>query len=248
MTHHEGGELPDTEEPREEQPTQREPVFNLPSVLVGVLGFMIAIHLASTYLFSDETYGWFLFTFGFIPARYVVSLAEQGYEWLWTPVTYSFLHGGIEHILFNGLWLMAFGAPVARRIGTARFAIFWIVSAAVSAFGHTALHWGSVTVLIGASGVVSALMGAACRFAFPPRGQRYHPAYGHLLPRQSIFQALSNRTVLIFTIMWLAGNFLIAFGVPLFGDMAGEVAWDAHIFGFFFGFLLFGLFDRKVSE
>lgn len=74
-------------------------------------------------------------------------------------MTYSFLHGGIEHILFNGLWLMAFGAPVLRRIGTVRFVLLWCISAAVSAFGHAALNWGDVTVLIGASGVVSALMG-----------------------------------------------------------------------------------------
>ena len=64
----------------------------------------------------DATYETFLFTFGFIPARYTIPLAQQGLEWLWTPVTYSFLHGGVEHILFNGLWLMAFGAPVARRL------------------------------------------------------------------------------------------------------------------------------------
>lgn len=244
MTHHEGGEF---QEPQDDRPTQKQPIFNLPFILVAVLGFMIAIQAGSTYLMSDETYEAFVFTFGFIPARYIDPLAQKGLEWLWTPVTYSFLHGGVEHILFNGLWLMAFGAPVARRIGTPRFCIFWVLSAAVSAFGHAALDWSSITVLIGASGVVSALMGAACRFAFPPRGQRYNPSFGHLLPRQGIIQALTNRTVLIFTIMWLAGNVLIAVGFPLFGDVGGEVAWDAHIFGFFFGFLFFGLFDRQAA-
>ncbi len=246
MTHHEGGEQ--QEQSDQPPPRQKQPVFNLPFILVAVLGFMIALQAGSTYLMSDEMYGQFLFTFGFIPARYTVPLSQQGLEWLWTPLTYSFLHGGVEHILFNGLWLMAFGAPVARRIGTAQFAVFWVVSAAISSFGHAALDWGSVTVLIGASGVVSALMGAACRFAFPPRGQRYHPAFGHTLPRQGIIEALSNRTVLIFTVMWLAGNIIVAFGVPLFGDVGGAVAWDAHIFGFFFGFLFFGLFDRKPVD
>jgi len=246
MTHHDGGEL---QEPQDDRPPpQKQPVFNLPFIIVAVLGFMIAIQVGSAYLMSDTTYEAFLFTFGFIPARYTIPLAQQGLEWFWTPVTYSFLHGGVEHILFNGLWLMAFGAPVARRIGTPRFILFWIISSAISAFGHAALDWSSITVLIGASGVVSALMGAACRFAFPPRGQRYHPSFGHLLPRQGIVQALTNKTVLIFTIAWLAGNALIAVGFPLFGDVGGEVAWDAHIFGFFFGFLFFGLFDPKVAS
>jgi membrane associated rhomboid family serine protease len=123
-----------------------------------------------------------------------------------------------------------------------------LISAAASAFGHAFLHWGDVTVLIGASGVVSALMGAACRFAFPSHGRGYHPTTGHLYPRLSILSALSNRTVLIFTAMWLFGNLLIAFGVPLIGDVGGEVAWDAHVFGFLFGFLLFDIFDPIPTE
>ena len=244
MTQHEG-EMPPTDEPPETGTRPPNPVFNLPTALVVTLAVLVGVHVVSTYMLSDDGYGWFVFTFGFIPARYALALSEQGLEWLWTPVTYSLLHGGIEHLLFNGLWLMAFGAPVLRRIGTVRFLVLWCVSSAVSAFGHALLNWGDVTVLIGASGVVSALMGAACRFAFPSGGARYNPAFGHLLPRQSILEALSNRTVLIFTLMWLLGNVLIAFGIPLVGDVGGEVAWDAHIFGFLLGFLFFGLFDRK---
>ena len=245
MTQSESG-LPEANEIPQQEAPQKTPVFNLPTALVVILAFLIAVHLVSTYLLSEDGNGWFVFTFGFIPLRYALPLSQQGLELFWTPVTYSFLHGGIEHILFNGLWLMAFGAPVLRRIGTLRFTLLWAISAAVAAFGHACLHWGDATVLIGASGVVSALMGAACRFVFPARGGGYHPAIGHLLPRQSILQSLSNRTVLIFTLMWLLGNLLIAFGIPLVGDVGGEVAWDAHIFGFLLGFLFFGLFDRPI--
>jgi membrane associated rhomboid family serine protease len=244
MTHHDS-DPSETEEVHQPPPPQKTPVFNLPGVLIAILGVLVAVHVVSTYLLSEDAYGWFIYTFGFIPLRYAVPLSQQGLELLWTPVTYSFLHGGIEHILFNGLWLMAFGAPVLRRIGTLRFILLWCVSSAVAAFGHAFLNWGDVTVLIGASGVVSALMGAACRFAFPSNGARYHPAIGHRLPRQGIVQSLTNRTVLIFTLMWLFGNVLIAVGIPLFGDVGGEVAWDAHIFGFLLGFLFFALFDRK---
>ncbi|MGO7726397.1 hypothetical protein ACC675_37930, partial [Rhizobium ruizarguesonis] len=44
--------------------------------------------------------------------------------------------------------------------------------------------------------------------------------------------------------LWLVGNALIAVGIPLFGDSDQPIAWDAHIGGFVFGFLLFSLFDR----
>lgn len=101
--------------------------------------------------------------------------------------------------------------------------------------------------MVGASGVVSALMGAACRFAFPPRGG-YDRVWGHLYPRQTIKGAFRNRTVVIFTVMWLIGNVLVALGLPLVGADAGEIAWDAHIGGFLFGFLLFALFDPNREQ
>jgi membrane associated rhomboid family serine protease len=229
-------EAPDEAEP------ERQPVFNLPGSLLFSLLLIIGIYVIDTYLLDDGLQSEVLIHFAFTPLRYVYPLASQGLDWLWTPVTYSLLHGSIEHVGFNALWLAAFGAPVARRIGTVRYVLFWILSAAAAAFFHAALNWGEQTVLIGASGVVSALMGAACRFAFPARGG-YDRTFGHLYPRQSIVGAFRNHTVVIFTVMWLAGNVLIAVGMPLVGAGSGEIAWDAHIGGFLFGFLLFALFD-----
>jgi membrane associated rhomboid family serine protease len=224
------------------QERRPQPVFNLPRVLVISLLLLAGLYMVQEYILVGDQHIAFIVTLAFTPVRYVFPLAEQGYEWLWTPVTYSLLHGSIEHILFNALWLMAFGAPVVRRIGAVRYVIFWILSAAASAFFHAALHWGQETLLIGASGVVSALMGTACRFAFPA-GQGYDRRFGHLYPRQSILGAFSNRTVVMFTAMWLFGNLLVAIGLPLIGSDSGAIAWDAHVGGFLFGFLFFGLFD-----
>ena len=229
-----------------DHPPQRTPIFNLPPALTATLALLIVIYLLQTWLFSSETLDWFFFTFGFIPGRYVTPLSQQGWEWLWTPVTYSLLHGSIEHILFNGLWLMAFAAPVVRRIGTGRYVIFWILSSVASAALNAALHWGEMTLLMGASGVVSALMGAACRFVFPPE-QRGRAQEAHLNPRLSIIEALRSRTVFTFILFWFLGNILIAFGIPLIGDGSQEIAWDAHVGGFLFGFMLFSFFDRPLS-
>ncbi|OWV75141.1 rhomboid family intramembrane serine protease [Rhizobium sp. R339] len=232
------------EPPRGQPPAQppRVPVFNLPPALFFSLCLLVAIYAVQALVLSDDAVEWLLFTFGFIPARYLIPLSQQGPELFWTPVTYSLLHGGVEHIVFNAVWLMAFGAPVVRRIGTLRFVLFWLFSSVASAALHTALNWGNISLLIGASGVISGLMGAACRFAFPPERQPMQPA--HLNARLSIFEAMRSRTVVIFMLFWLFGNALIAVGVPLVGDGSQEIAWDAHIGGFFFGFLLFALFDR----
>ncbi len=233
---------PDVAEPWEADENEKQPVFNLPGSLIFSLLLIVGIYLIDAYLLDDGLQSDVLIHFAFTPLRYVYPLSDQGFEWLWTPVTYSLLHGSIEHVGFNALWLAAFGAPVVRRIGTIRYVLFWILSAAAAAFFHAALHWGEQTVLIGASGVVSALMGAACRFAFPARGG-YDRTFGHLYPRQTVLAAFRNRTVVIFTVMWLVGNVLIAVGMPLVGAGSGEIAWDAHIGGFLFGFLLFPLFD-----
>lgn len=219
-----------------------EPVFNIPTGILASLVLMAGIYVLQAYLLSAEAEQAFVVTFAFSPVRYFYPLAEQGLEWLWTPVSYSLLHGSIEHLAFNSLWLAAFGTPVYRRVGATRFLLFWILSAAAGAALHAAVNWGQPTLLIGASAVVSALMGAACRFALGPgSGLRA----GHLRPRLGIFEALGDTTVRVFAGVWFLGNVLIAVGLPLLGDASVSIAWDAHIGGFLFGFLLFVLFDPQ---
>lgn len=228
-----------TPEPRRKS----KPAINLPGPLLATLGLLIGLYVLDAYILSDDMRAYFLFELAFTPLRYEFPLSGQGLEWLWTPVTYSFLHGSVEHLAFNGLWLAAFGAPVFRRIGFKRYVVFWALSAASSAFFHAALNWGEATILIGASGVISALMGAACRFAFPANGSGMFRQDVHRLPRQGIIGAMRNRTVLIFTLLWFLGNVLVAVGIPLVGGDDAQIAWDAHIGGFLFGYFLFGLFD-----
>ncbi|MCX8997731.1 rhomboid family intramembrane serine protease [Rhizobiaceae bacterium BDR2-2] len=226
-----------------EPPQPREPVFNFPAPITLSILLIIGLYVLPAYLLPADLSEAFVISLAFSPVRYVYPLTGQNLEWLWTPVTYSLLHGGWEHLLFNALWLAAFGTPVVRRIGTTRFVLFWIVSAVAAAILHAVLNWGEVTLLIGASGVISGLMGAACRFAFPASGRAYNPQFGHLYPRQSILSAFGNRTVAIFIAIWLFGNLVIGLGIPLFGDLGGAIAWDAHLGGFAFGFFCFALFD-----
>lgn len=244
-------EPPVVSESYEEEPRRRQPVFNFPAPIAVSLLLLVAIYLLQEYLLPPDLGEAFVVSLAFSPVRYVYPLAGQNLEWLWTPVTYSLLHGSWEHLFFNGLWLAAFGTPVVRRIGTGRYLVFWIVSAVVSAALHAALNWGAPTLLVGASGVISALMGAACRFAFPASGRAYNPQFGHLYPRQPVTAVFRNRTVTIFVLIWLFGNLVVGLGIPLFGDVGGIIAWDAHIGGFAFGFFCFGLFDpwgRAVPE
>ena len=160
MTDQTDGALPPESAEPEKPQRPREPAFNLPSGLVAILTVLIAIHVVRTYFLSVAVDNELVFNFAFLPARYDHALSDQSLAWLWSPITYSFLHGSWEHLIFNGFWMIAFGAPVIRRIGMVRLAVFWCLSAIAAVALHTVFHWGAMIVVVGASGVVAGLMGA----------------------------------------------------------------------------------------
>ena len=204
---------------------------------------MWLLQLARDFLLTRNQDFQVLIEGGFIPLRYSIEAPEQSLAWLWSPVTYSVLHGGFAHLIVNSVWLMAFGAVVARRIGTNRFLVFWVLSAVFSAAVYWSVNQESNIPMIGASGVVSALMGAAARFAFP-LNRGFDRLHAHLLPLQSLQEAVMNRTVITYVAIWFAINALAAFGFAAGAGEGAQIAWEAHIGGFVFGFFLFPMFDN----
>lgn len=236
---------PQDGDPSTPEPPTHEPVFNLPGVVTLAIALMVAIEVARQYLLSSDAQSRFLYEMAFVPARYGPDGTMVDGAWFWSPVTYSLLHGGWLHLIVNSFWLAAFGAIVARRIGTRRFVLFWIGSAVAAALVFSSFHRHEFVVMVGASGVVSALMGAAVRFAFPRHG-RFNRLGAHLNPRLSIIDALTNRSVFAFLAIWFGINLLAAVGVaPGAGQAA--IAWEAHVGGLLFGFFAFVLFDPVAS-
>lgn len=219
------------------------PIFNLPNVILLFLLVMVVVQVVRDVLLNDQQNISLIINGAFITQRYLFSFSDQNLAYFTSPVTYSFIHGGYGHLAVNSLWLAAFGAVVARRLGAFRFVIFWVLSAIASVAFFAALNWGEAIPVVGASGVVSALMGAAARFAFP-LGGRFVREKAHFLPRQSFADVLQNRTVLVYLGFWFGISLLPALGFGTSGD-ASSVAWEAHIGGFLFGFLFFNLFDHK---
>jgi len=140
-------------------------------------------------------------------------------------VTSAFVHDGWFHLLGNMLFLWLAGAALEDRWGRARFLAFYVAGAVVSALGFALTHHGEVANLIGASGAVSALMGAF--LVFFARTQ-IHFVYWIGL-RAGRFDAAAYIALPI----WLAEQVLYA---KLQADQGGaSVAFTAHIFGFVFG-------------
>lgn len=224
-------------------PPEREPLFNVPAPIVVIVAVTVLIEILVSLVLDDSAVNALYYYGGFIPARYAGSLAGELLPALTTPVTYAFLHGGWEHLIFNDIWLAVFGTPVALRIGAFRFAIFWIVTSVAAAFAFYIANSGAETLLVGASGAISGLTGAACRFVWSGDGGMRDPALSAIQRRLSVVETLRTREVLLFIAFWLIANVVLAgLGVGV-SEQAQAIAWQAHLGGFLAGFLLFPLFD-----
>ena len=220
---------------------ENPPAFNIPTPVLLLAAAMVAVHLIRTELINLDTDYWVLNVFAFVPIFYH-ALPSQLMEPLaiyWSPVSHGFLHGDWTHLLVNLVWLVAFGSAVARRLGASRFFVFMAVATAAGAGAHYLFHQMSNVPVIGASGAVSACMGAAVRFAFAP-GQPIEVAITR--PAVSLVQSLRNRGIMAFVIIWFLFNFLAGSGILPLG-VEGQIAWEAHMGGFLFGWLGFALFD-----
>ncbi|MFC0283696.1 rhomboid family intramembrane serine protease [Camelimonas abortus] len=181
-------------------PAPREPIFNVPTVVAGLVGVFLLVHGVREMAPAFSDFFW-LYRLAFVPARvswwldpggFLPALAARAQElppetaaaWMamgrmivhqdtlapWTFVTHAFLHGSWTHVGLNAVWLVAFGSPLASRFGAARFLAFFLVCAVGGAAAHYLSTPMDVIPMVGASGAISGCMGAAMRFAFNVRG------------------------------------------------------------------------------
>jgi len=233
---------------------RREPILNVPAVVVALLLVLGVLHFVRTYLLSDMTDATLVWTLAFVPARYDTTILTEGVypggtgAEIWTFVTYALLHADWTHYGFNAISLMAFGTPVARRFGAGRFLAFFAVTVAAGALVYLMMHAGDRSPLVGASAGISGMMGAAARFAFEPGGSldmwhRQRENAEHV-PAASLLAALRNPRVVAFVVVWFGLNLLFGLGsLPIGGSAGQAIAWEAHVGGFFAGLLLFSAFD-----
>lgn len=243
--------MTDEQKDQENQaPAAPQPVFLLPPVVMALCGLMIAVHIAASVLDANGA-SELTFWFGFIPLRISAGF-DNAADWLpllWTPFTHAFLHANWEHLLINVAWLAIFGTPVARRYGAVATVALFLISAAAGAAAFAATSLNSGAFLVGASGGVAGLTGAAVRFMFQPVLYAKDPETGEpvALGRRlaSLGDVLRNPRSRWFTVIWVGLNA----AVPLLPLLAGGgemvIAWQAHLGGFFAGLLLVPLFERR---
>lgn len=216
---------------------ERQPVFNIPAVVVALIGTCVAIHLVRLYVLTIDQDFALLLRAAFIPIRYGGQFDIDVYAFT-SPFTYTFLHGSMAHLAINMIWLAAFGSPLANRLGVWRFLLFWAVTGVAAAAVHYLVHMVGQSPLVGASGAISGMMGAAARFGFRASRVAGRSAFdGPLLPASVV---LRLRPVVTFLAVWMAINLVT--GLVGLGAGADNIAWEAHVGGFVAGFFGIGSF------
>ncbi|HWW12269.1 MAG TPA: rhomboid family intramembrane serine protease, partial [Brevundimonas sp.] len=132
-----------------------ERIFNAPLV-----SLLVAVSIPALFIVQRE-----LPDGGLGLAFQSASLVEGG----WWPgvLTAMFLHAGWSHVAMNAAGAIAFGPPVARLMpglrGAAGFLLFYMACGLIAALGYGLLHIESHDIVVGASGAVFGLTGAAIR-------------------------------------------------------------------------------------
>ena len=134
------------------------------------------------------------------------------------------MHGGYLHFFGNMLFLGVFGPAVEKTVGPARFALMYLAGAFVAFYAHAIAFSHSAAPVLGASGAISAVMGAY--LVLNPRGRIVTA-----LPLIIVFKIIEIPASL-FILGWFV---LQAFNGYLSLNLANNIAWFAHIGGFIFG-------------
>ncbi|MCE5245562.1 rhomboid family intramembrane serine protease [bacterium] len=154
----------------------------------------------------------------------------------WQLLTYALLHGGVVHLLLNGLGLWMFGGDVERVLGTRGFVRYFLVCVAGGGAAVVLLALlltGATIPVIGASGGVIGLV-VAFALLYPER-------------RVFIFPIPFPLPAWVMALAYALINVYGAVQDALMPGGAGSVSYAAHLGGLAAGFLYFKGFIRPGS-
>lgn len=196
-------------------PPARERAFNAPWPLLIVVGAILALYFIQSRIGAE----W--------PERFGLRPSDVEVGRFLGLVSYIGVHDSWLHAGSNAIGALAFGAPLSRRLGESARGLailvgFFLLCGALSGAAYALVHPGSPVTLIGASGAVFGLIGAATRLMNP---------WGVLDP-------LRSPRVLGMAGALIGANLIIgALGFDPATGVRG-IAWEGHIFGLILGLLL----------
>ena len=176
---------------------------------------------------------------GMRPSSISALLGESPASW-WnisalSVVTSLFVHASWLHLLGNLVYLWVFGIKVEQRLGSLGMILIFLLGGALANV-IVALRVPQLdTPIIGASGAVSAVVGAYLGL-FPGR------KIGLFLPLGLYLQFARVPALLV-----IGSWFTLQLLYTVFGPINGAVAWWTHLAGFALG-LSFALVARALAQ
>ena len=144
-------------------------------------------------------------------------------------LTANFLHANLLHLVGN-LWsFWIFGNNIEDKLGKLKFIIFLMVAAGGSIGTHIFLNYSDLNPIVGASGIVSSLMGAYL-YRFPNAKLLVLVPFGIIFP--------TTIKAKYFMAFWFASQVVISL-------QNNNISWEAHIGGFFVGYLTMKLINNR---
>lgn len=143
-------------------------------------------------------------------------------------VTAAFVHGGWFHLAGNMLFLWLAGSALEDRLGRIKFLVLYLVGAATSAYAFAELGGGERTVLVGASGAISALLGAFLVYFSSTRIMLWY----------CFLVRTGTTSVVAYVVLplWLVEQLVL--GSIASTDGVDRVAYSAHVGGFVAGLVI----------
>ncbi len=203
-----------------------------PTVAYTLLAINVMIFIFQITLSPNEI-EYLLTDFGIIPQE-----ISQGQD-LYAIITSMFLHGGLMHLLGNMLFLWIFADNIEAVVGNKMFLLFYLFGGIFAAIAHVATDPYSTIPTVGASGAISAVMGAYL-VMFPK--SRIKMTF--LLFKSFYIPAVA------FLLFWFIQQLFSGVGTyaPETAEAAGGVAWWAHIGGFVYGILVGWFFKQRYGK
>jgi len=177
----------------------------------------------------------FTMEYAFVAERFL----EAPLEYWFTAFTSLFFHGGFIHFIGNMLFLAVFGDNIEDALGHVRYFVFYLFAGLVALVAQTIVAPDLSIPVIGASGSISAVLGAYL-ILFPlARVTTIIPVGIFLMP--------ARLPAVVFLFVWAAIQFFSGYLSVVAGPM-DNVAYLAHVGGFLFGVVIALAGRRRYLE
>ena len=207
---------------------------HLPWATIAIIASCAVISLWLASLPADDRLEW-IRQWGTVPSKLFDSQApmlQQVSELrMLRLLTALFIHADWLHLAGNLLFLMIFGLPAERALGSWRFLALYLFGGAVANLIGALTLASTNAPIVGSSGAVSAVVGAY--LALFPRAR-----LGLVLPL-GLFLEFVRIPAPVLIGFWILLQVLFTFVGPTFG----AVVWWTHIAGFLVG-IVFAIMSR----